>query len=699
MNEEPIEFRLPNMGADFGSEEELMDFLNDTDGTVSRNEVHSSRGNYLTAETEDGMQIWFQPDAEDRNCINHYNIHFKSPVRTKLRLDGWTGQESNGLFGLACMWNEAGDVEFPLNIDIVDSGLFADYESGEFTAQVAAFGYHVDLFPDLDALVAANTGYAPESCIPVGTLPINREPCADTIMSGKILSARRAVNAYTGGTYYHLCVDCIGMRFDALLREEDTPSEPVVGGYIHGYFYLTARLFPSEGDAGLTPIFSARIEDLIDDFPPMAFREDVPNEPYNGWELLATPVMPDKGFLAIFQNTTGVEEGEEENSPFFYRFLRYDSNGSLVESRRTRINGGAVTTAYYDSADHLHIVFCRIRDEITYVFDLDDGQEDHPIHPLGEDISRLITDSNGNIFVGRDYSAYLYGANELVCVYDAGGEKKTALDVGNNYRCAELLLDEQERVWYLTEPVLSLRQIDTKEDACRLKSGIPLARVLAMAISADGDRMFCECEGMRERGRFFTLSRKDGQFVNPESLFPPLLIQEFSERHGQCATAKDRVVFLTDDSLFFFRLEGTKCNTLEDLSKVRILNRATGKARFYQIEIDPAVPVAEGDLDKYVRPILEKMLDVPGESLTIAYRNARASDSLGFIQAAKDGEAFHLEIGINNSDRYPANIYALLSADLETTYRSFKTVIVDRECPDLSTWTDYTETVFGKKDP
>ncbi len=576
-----VDHRLPNVGADFDVKA-IIDFLNNSikhDNSAKHshiNRVCTACGEYLTAETEDGMQIWYPMDAEEEGRVLGFKVHFKSAMRTRLRLDGWTRQDDGGLTGVAHMWNEAGDTAFPMNIEIVDAGLFAEYESGEFTAQVAAFGYRCKLFPDLAAYEAAGTGYAPEVCIPMGAFQVAEdedwEPSARAIMSGVIRSARRLTNAYTGGDYYHLGAECNGLKFDVLLPAGDVQTEPVAGGYIHGIFDLTARLFPTEGDACLTPLFSLDVKALMDDFASINFQDDVADEPIDGWELTASPVMPDKGVLLIMQNESEAGDVFEETSVYYYRFLRFDQNGTLTEARRTRLIGGSVTSAHYDDRDHLHIVFYSILDDEEFVMDMDDATTSHPVHALGRDIVRLITDSRGNIFVGRNQAWYREGlgnTSELVSVYDVDGVRQTAFSDERNYRCAELLLDEDEDVWYLSEPILSLHKITPGEDGwvCSAGQGFPLSRCLGLARSEDGSMMYCECEGAEDKGRFYTLTRQEGQYGDPRALVPPLQIQESGEVRS--ATAKDRIAFLVGGNVYVFRLENAQCGTPEGTGRTR----------------------------------------------------------------------------------------------------------------------------------
>jgi hypothetical protein len=172
---------------------------------------------------------------------------------------------------------------------VVDAGLFAEYESGEFTAQIAAFGRDVSLFPDLASYNAADMTFAAESFFPVGSITFhedeeNWKPSAHALLSGQIKSVQRCTNAYTGGSYYHLRVDCLGLKLDVLLKTEEIKTPPVVGGYIHGVFYLTARLFVSDQDDCLTPCFAIETDQILERIDSMDFRDEQPQLP------LASPI-------------------------------------------------------------------------------------------------------------------------------------------------------------------------------------------------------------------------------------------------------------------------------------------------------------------------------------------------------------------------------------------------------------------------
>jgi hypothetical protein len=700
MHGEPVDFRLPYMGAYF-NQDDLMEFLNSSDVYVST--VYSPCGNYITAETADGMQLWFEEDKENPNYVCDFNVHFKSSTRIKLRLDGWTAQKSGGLSGLAYMWNEAGDTEFPLNLDVVDAGLFAEYESGEFTAQIAAFGCDVSLFPDLAAFTAADMPCAAESCIPIGTFPIHEDeenwaPSAHALLSGRIKSVQRCTNAYTGGAYYLLQVDCLGLKLDVLLNAADTKTEPVAGGYIYGVFYLTARLFVSDQDDCLTPCFAIETAKVINSLDSMDFRDKMRGVPRDGWELFAYPILPDGSILLIFQNNSVAKAGGEEGRTAFYRFLRYDENGTLVDKRQTCLTNGALHTAYYGADGHLHLVFQLSDSGDTCMLDLDDAEKPQPVYTLGENISRVITDAQGNILVGRDYSWSPEGASGLISLCNERGAKLFNLH-SENYRCAELVLDSEDTLWGITEPILSLDKIVTADLSIEPEHiPFPLSGVSALAISKDGSHMFGECQAVPGKSRFFVLTRRAERYGHPVEVWPPLEIQQDCRTYGMCATAKDKIVFNIDGVLFLYRLENKRCDTLEDLGRIRIKKRTPNHGQYYSITLDPDARETESSLAHFVKPILLDMQELANESLTIAFSEARSSDAVSFIQAARNDDNYHLEIAVYNAapDQPRYRIYALLDADFDTVYAAFKTVLVDAACPDLTEWVDYTDVAFGK---
>jgi hypothetical protein len=516
-------------------------------------------------------------------------------------------------------------------------------------------------------------------------------------LTGIIKSVKRCTNAYTGGTYYRLRVDSIGLKLDVLLKSEDVTTEPVVGGYIHGTFYLTARLFPAQQDECLTPCFTIETTEIIESFDSMIFRDDVCDVPHEGWELFSYPIMPDGSVLLIFQNASEVDGNDNENSSCYYRFLRYDEDGTIIDKRQTKLVGGSLNTAYYDANGHLHLVFQLFDDDEVCMFDMDDTTEPEDVCSLGYDISRIITDSEGNVFVGRDYSCYPEDVSGLISIYGANGTEKIESHF-KNYRCSELVLDDDENVWCLTEPITSLYKVAAKNMPLQPENvAFPLSCVLALAISKNGSRMFCECKAMPDRSRFFMLTKKSGQYAEPMELRPPLIIQERCHTYGMCATSKDRILFNVDGVLFLFRLEDERCNTLKDLGRIRIKKRTENRGQHYGIKIDPSASVSDSSLAYYVEPILLDMYDMPGESLTIAFSEARKSDAISFIQVARNGTNYHLEIAVCDADiDCPYRIYALLDADFDTVFSAFKTVIVESGCPDFTKWVDYTEIAFGR---
>jgi hypothetical protein len=419
--------------------------------------------------------------------------------------------------------------------------------------------------------------------------------------------------------------------------------------------------------------------------------------PHEGWELFAYPIMPDGSVLLIFQNASVAEASGEEGRTVFYRFLRYNENGTLVDKRQTSLTDGALHTAYYDANAHLHLVFQPSGSDDTCMLDLDDAEQPQPVYTLGENISRVITDAQGNILVGREYSWAPKAASGLISLCNECGAKLFNLH-SENYRCANLVLDSEDTLWGITEPILSLDKIVTADLSIEPEHiPFPLSGVSALAISKDGSHMFCACDAAPGKSRFFMLTRIDDQYGDPVEVWPPLEIQQGRRTYGMCTTAKDKIVFNIDGVLFLYRLEDERCDTLEDLGRIRIKKRTPDHGQYYSITLDPVARVTESSLARYVKPILLDMQEMAEESLTIAFSEARGSDAVSFIQAARNNENYHLEIAIYNAapDRPRYRIYALLDADFETVYAAFKTVLVDAACPDLTEWVDYTDVALG----
>ncbi len=699
MNEKLADFRLPNLGANFNSNE-LMGFLNSTGKGVHFNRVNSDCGKYLTAETGDGMQIWCEVIANHENKINILNVHFKSSTRMKLRLDGWTDQMQNGMIGLAYMWSGSGDTEFPLNIDIVNSGLFANYDSGEFTAQLAAFGHDITLFPDTASLKGADKTLTAESCIPIGAFPVDEndsawEPDASAIMTGTIKKVKRMTNAYTGGKYYYLLVECVGLKLDVLLKAEDVKSKPVVGGRIHGTFYLTARLFNSRNDDYITPCFSIDVNKILEEWRNEKTK-GTSGEPIGNWKHTASQVMPDKSILLTFQNSSEYIFANPKESNYYFRFLHFDMDGNFIQMRRMRAKGEIIHDAFYDNQGRFHVVTSPARSFECTMYDVDDKGKRYNGYKLGDNISKAIINSEGKLFIARDYLSTPFWSDKLVSVYDTDGNN-ILNDIDNGYCCTEIALDEDENILCYTEPITQLYKLTAAEDGTFSISheDFPLSRVTGITISQDGSHMICGCDAYMRKDRLFVLTRVDGKYADPKELILPVLIQEDCESIMMRSSAKDRMLLAVNGVQYVFKLENNRCDTLEDLGRIRIEKRTEKCGHFYRIVIDADSEASESSFDRYVKPIIEDMRDLPYESLTIEYNKVRKSDSIMFIQVARNGTNYHLEIAVDDSRiDYPNRIYALPDTDFDTVYETFKTVIVKRGCPDLSEWTDYTETAF-----
>ncbi len=573
---ELVDFRLPMMGAHF-DERELRTFLNESKRTKTSGVT--PLGDYVNVETGDGMQIWFAVDRDRPTVVRDFDVHYKTNRRTGLFLESWGWQRQRGMFGLANMIHRTGKKAFQLRVDIVDAAIFVEYEKKEVVGQLAAFGYRVRLFPGLSALKAENPEISDDGELfgiesrPDDIDESEWEPSAQAFMSAKILSSERAVNAYTGGEYYHLVLSCWDMEIDALLRAGDVAEEPVAGGYVQGEFYITGRLFHSLGDEGIENLFDIDADAVKERFPLMKFRGEVDDEPQSGWELLSYPVMPDKGFLLVYQNATKITAAAENDGvaaagdgtaagkskglvsgTLYYRILRNDAEGNIIDGRRFKLEEAALTYAYFDYKNHLHIIYSKFDGKGYYAADID--EEERAAHPIGEDVSLVATDSRGRMYVGRDYSGYIEWTDELMTVYGENGEKLEGFESGG-YCCSEILLDDREQVWFLTEPALHFNKVASTDKGLLSfdKAGFPLSRVKAIAMSEDGSRIFCECSARPNMGRFYTIIKKGGRYGMPAPLSPPLLAFDKCDRYGQCSTCKDRVIIAQDNILYMFKVK------------------------------------------------------------------------------------------------------------------------------------------------
>lgn len=187
---------------------------------------------------------------------HHGNIgvqpHFEGETAMRVRLDRWYADARRPLLAARAHGRAASEEDgaaYAYAFDVVAAGHYRHVGMPcETHVQVAAFAEWMEAFADEAAFAAAQEGertFAAESFVPASADEASSEadpPPPHALVSGRVLSVERLRNELSGLHYLHLVVRTWGGELDVVADPETVKGEPVVGGIVHGWFWLSGRL-------------------------------------------------------------------------------------------------------------------------------------------------------------------------------------------------------------------------------------------------------------------------------------------------------------------------------------------------------------------------------------------------------------------------------------------------------------------------
>jgi hypothetical protein len=212
--------------------------------------MDSSQGMYIVWKTPEGIEMWANgnSDGEMSGCTPYFAGESKVQV-TVGKMHCWDDEWplEGGLIG-ALGPDLDGDYP-PIAIDLPDYDLARIHaERGStWDVRVAAFAHDMNYYSDEQAFRDAQTEeprWAPISYIPTGLFftETRKKPIAEAVFAGPIQETRIVVNSWSGKQFYHLVVKSLPGVLDVVAEMELLPEKPVVGGIVHGEFWLSGRL-------------------------------------------------------------------------------------------------------------------------------------------------------------------------------------------------------------------------------------------------------------------------------------------------------------------------------------------------------------------------------------------------------------------------------------------------------------------------
>ncbi|MGB3467426.1 MAG: hypothetical protein WBA74_19230, partial [Cyclobacteriaceae bacterium] len=71
---------------------------------------------------------------------------------------------------------------------------------------------------------------------------------ATAIFTGEVVGFEKKVNHHTGNIFYWFMIETLGARIDVVADRHFFPEEPIIGGFVHGSFWLSGRIVTNGND-------------------------------------------------------------------------------------------------------------------------------------------------------------------------------------------------------------------------------------------------------------------------------------------------------------------------------------------------------------------------------------------------------------------------------------------------------------------
>lgn len=243
------------------SPENLNQLFRDHIGEAAVHEVDG--GAYLRIDMGAGLCYWlcFQHE-ENGHVLTNEDFHFHSAMRVPVHFYEVVEQDDEGMNGMVCVGLDADgiDAEIPLNLSLPVLFSANGFEEGQrIFAQIAGYAEAAKCWASVHAYECSfpdKQHLAVEHLIPTGTFSPTNDPdfqqSPRALLGGIVTACERCRNEISGQEYWHVTLHSLGIDYDILVAADEMEEAPVVGGVLHGAFWLTAMLYESEDSEDLS---------------------------------------------------------------------------------------------------------------------------------------------------------------------------------------------------------------------------------------------------------------------------------------------------------------------------------------------------------------------------------------------------------------------------------------------------------------
>ncbi|HEX9960447.1 MAG TPA: DUF3881 family protein [Pyrinomonadaceae bacterium] len=244
---------LSDIGFPVRSEQDVNDVIMKVLESVS--EIPAPRGSYYKFADASGAAIYLQANASQE--LIGFNPHFEGKSQRAVCLTAAIEKESSEMDGAFHAWanpseeNNPESGEYPFVFDVPDFRLAADLKFPEnrqvqltafASTEFKIFKSEQDFYDSQDAELK----FAAKSFVPSGLfnfeLDNTQPPLAFGVFTGEIMDFELKTNELTGEKFYWFLVDTLGGEIDVVADPKLLATEPNVGGYLNGQFWLSGRI-------------------------------------------------------------------------------------------------------------------------------------------------------------------------------------------------------------------------------------------------------------------------------------------------------------------------------------------------------------------------------------------------------------------------------------------------------------------------
>ena len=241
-----------SLGFGFSCPEYLLCFTNAHSEAVEFKTTKHGPYGHLPIGSE--IELWYYGDEQYLDPLSA-ELWYRSGRTLQLTDCQWLSYYENhtSIMLLNGFLDSAG---FPLNIDIVNGCEFFDCtESGlddeNCEIDVTLFARKITVYKNETSFDSEDlSGMGAESCIPIGTFPVDDnedfQPSATVLLNGVVRSVHHLINPATELTYWNVTLDCCGIPFNAVIADDLVDNEIEIGNVIAGYYWLSGKLLKNQ---------------------------------------------------------------------------------------------------------------------------------------------------------------------------------------------------------------------------------------------------------------------------------------------------------------------------------------------------------------------------------------------------------------------------------------------------------------------